>query len=74
MIVPPLKLHLSGGNRMPKVENPSCCAGERLLPLPAVTLVSAAGCMRENPDASDRYSPFMSQALLRVMCKTAVTI
>jgi len=66
MIVPPLRLHSSGGNRMPKVEEPSCCAGKRLLPLPAVTLVSAAGCMRENPDASDRYSLFLSQALRRV--------
>ena len=32
----------------PKVGNPSTCTG--MLPLPTVTLVSAAGCMQENPE------------------------
>jgi hypothetical protein len=50
----------------PKVEEAFCCAGRRSLPLPTVTLVSAAGCMQENPVVSDRYSPFLSHPFHRV--------
>jgi hypothetical protein len=66
MIVPPLKLHSSGGNRLPKVVEPSCCAGKSAAPPSG----DAGECSRLNagkPGVSIRYSSFLSHLVSRIL-------